>query len=68
MKNLKQQHHEITSAKQIRASVITNWLKHYNLREVQYRAGHRFVSSTESYKINDIETLQNDIVQFSPNL
>jgi len=68
MKNLKQQHHEITSAKQIRASVITNWLKHHNLREVQYRAGHKFVSSTENYKIHDIETLQNDIVQFSPNI
>jgi len=68
MKTLKAQHPEIKSAKQIRASVITNWLKEYNLREVQYRAGHRFVSSTESYKIHDIESLKNDIVQFSPNL
>jgi integrase/recombinase XerD len=68
MKQLKAQHLEITSAKQIRASVITNWLKQYNLRETQYRAGHKFVSSTENYKINDIETLKNDIIQFSPNL
>jgi len=68
MKQLKKQHSEIKSAKQIRASVITKWLKQYNLRETQYRAGHRFVSSTESYKINDIESLQNDILQFSPSI
>ena len=23
------------------------WLKHYNIREVQYMAGHRYISSTE---------------------
>jgi site-specific recombinase XerD len=68
IQQLKQQHSEIKSAKQIRASVITNWLKVHNLRECQYRAGHRFVSSTESYKINDIESLQNDITQFSPSI
>lgn len=68
MKNLKQQHPEIQSAKQIRASVITNWLKIHNLRKTQYMAGHRFVSSTENYRIHDIETLKNDIIQFSPNL
>ena len=68
MQHLKKQHSEIKSAKQIRASVITNWLKVHNLREAQYRAGHKFVSSTESYKINDIESLQNDILQFSPSI
>jgi len=68
MEHLKKEHSEIKSAKQIRASVITNWLKVHNLRETQYRAGHRFVSSTESYKINDIESLQNDILEFSPSI
>lgn len=68
MQHLKKQHSEIKSTKQIRASVITNWLKIHNLRETQYRAGHRFVSSTENYKINDIESLQKDILQFSPSI
>ena len=68
MDTLKAQYPEIKNAKQIRASVITNWLKVHNLRETQYRAGHRYVSSTENYKINDIETLKNDITQFSPNI
>ncbi len=68
MQHLKKQHSEFKSVKQIRASVITNWLKVHNLRECQYKAGHRYVSSTESYKVNDIESLHNDILLFSPSL
>lgn len=56
----------VSSVKQIRTSVITHWLKNYNLREVQYMAGHRFVSSTESYLINDLDDLQEDISKFHP--
>ncbi|TRX50917.1 integrase [Fulvivirga sp. M361] len=52
--------------KHIRASVITHWLKQYNLREVQYMAGHRKVMSTESYQRNDTEGLQLDVDQFHP--
>jgi site-specific recombinase XerD len=52
--------------KQIRTSVITHWLKQYNLRQVQYMAGHRYVSSTESYQINNIEALQDDITMYHP--
>lgn len=54
--------------RQIRTAVITQWLKQYNLREAQYRAGHRYVSSTENYRVNDIESLQQAISQFSPQL
>lgn len=54
------------SLKQIRTSVITHWLKIHNLREVQYMAGHRYVSSTESYLINDLDGLQEDITKFHP--
>jgi len=56
----------IASAKQIRASVITHWLKIHNLRKVQYMAGHRYVSSTESYLINDLDDLQEDIEKYHP--
>jgi site-specific recombinase XerD len=51
---------------QIRASVITAWLKQYDLRKVQYLAGHKYVSSTESYKANNIDELQDDITKFHP--
>jgi len=52
--------------KQVRTSVITHWLKGYNLREVQYMAGHKYVSSTEEYLVNQVEDLQADIEQFHP--
>ncbi len=66
MKQLHKQNKQVKSVKQIRASVITNWLKNYNLREAQYFAGHRYVSSTENYLINDLEDLQEDINKYHP--
>jgi site-specific recombinase XerD len=66
MKTLKKQNPRIKAARQIRASVITNWLKRYNLRKVQYMAGHRYVSSTEMYQIGNLEDLQSDIAKFHP--
>lgn len=51
---------------QVRASVITHWLKQYNLRQVQYMAGHRYVSSTESYLVNNVEELQKEIELYHP--
>ena len=56
----------VLNAKQIRASVITKWLKIYNLREVQYLAGHKYISSTESFLENEIEGLQEEVQQFHP--
>ena len=56
----------LVNVKQVRASVITKWLKIYNLREVQYRAGHRYISTTESYLQNDVEGLQEEINQYHP--
>ena len=50
----------------LRASVITYWIKTLNLRETQHRAGHRYVSSTEAYLINDLEGLVEDVARFHP--
>lgn len=63
---LKKQQPKVKNTKQIRASVITLWLKQYNLRKVQYMAGHRYVSSTEKFKINDLEGLQEEVNKFHP--
>jgi integrase/recombinase XerD len=57
---------EIRSAKQIRASVITYWLKSYNLRQVQYFAGHKYVSSTERYQTNNLDKLQDRLEKLHP--
>jgi integrase/recombinase XerD len=56
----------LNSMAQIRASVITNWLKHYNLREVQYMAGHKYVSSTERYRTDNLEDLQKELEKYHP--
>ena len=66
IKNIQNQNSKITSVKQIRTSVITNWLKIYNLRQVQHMAGHRYVSSTEAYFINDLDDLQEEISKYHP--
>jgi site-specific recombinase XerD len=54
--------------KQVRASVITFWLKTQGLRKAQYLAGHRYVSSTESYKQNNLDNLIDDINKMHPFL
>ena len=56
----------VKNAKQIRASVITKWVKMYNLRKAQYLAGHRYISSTEGYLQNDMEGLKEEVQQFHP--
>jgi integrase/recombinase XerD len=41
---------KVINANQIRNSVLTFWLGRYHLRQVQYMAGHKYVSSTERYQ------------------
>lgn len=65
-KAIKKTNPDITSAEQIRKSVIVNWLKHYNLRQVQYMAGHKYVSSTERYQSNTLENLQSKLEKYHP--
>lgn len=63
---LKAQYPKLINLQHIRTSVIINWLKKYNLRQVQYKAGHKNIYSTELYLVNDIEDLQTEINQFHP--
>jgi site-specific recombinase XerD len=57
---------KVINAKQLRSSVITQWLKQYNLRQVQYMAGHKYVSSTERYQLNNIDDLKNAVQDHHP--
>jgi len=57
---------KIKAIQQLRTSVIVNWLKVYNLRKVQYLCGHRYISSTEAYQMNNMEGLQEEVKQFHP--
>jgi integrase/recombinase XerD len=56
----------IINANKIRQSVITYWLKTMNLRQVQYMAGHKYVSSTERYQRSNLENLQNKLEKYHP--
>lgn len=64
--HLKKMNSKIKSVDQLRASVIVHWLKLYNLRKVQVMAGHRYISSTESYKANNLDDLKEDIKNYHP--
>jgi integrase/recombinase XerD len=66
IKKLKQYNQKVKNIHQIRASVITNWLKQYNLRQVQVLAGHRYISSTERYLTDDLESLHEIVNNFHP--
>lgn len=65
-RDIRQVHSNFINFKQVRTSVITHWLTQYNLREVQYMAGHRYVSSTEAYLVNELDGLSEDIEKFHP--
>ncbi|MGB5982085.1 MAG: site-specific integrase [Nonlabens sp.] len=66
MKELKKINSKVGNVNHLRASVIVNWLKQYNIRKVQYLAGHKFISSTEKYKQNNLESLQDAVNEFHP--
>lgn len=66
MRVLRKINPKIKSGKQIRQSVITEWLKEKDLRTVQYMAGHRYVSSTERYRSYNLQDLEAALTQHHP--
>jgi len=52
--------------KQIRASVIISWVRQHGLRKAQQMAGHKYISSTEHYRQQDMESLQNALLKYHP--
>lgn len=63
---VKRKNKQVVNAKQLRASVIVKWLRMYNLRKVQYLAGHRYISSTEAYQQSEMEGLTEEVNKFHP--
>lgn len=66
IKQLKKINSKAGNVNHLRASVIVNWLKQFNIRKVQYLAGHKYISSTESYKQNNLESLHEAVNEFHP--
>lgn len=52
----------VKNAQHIRASVILHWLKMYDKRQVQYLCGHRYISSTQHYEVQELDGLT-DLLQ-----
>lgn len=65
-KELKKINHNYINMQQIRNSVIVDWLSKNNLRKVQYMAGHKYISSTEKYQQDDLESLHETVNMFHP--
>ncbi|WP_456440299.1 tyrosine-type recombinase/integrase [Psychroserpens sp.] len=66
MKTLKRYNQKVTNVNYIRASVISNWLKQYDIRKTQYMVGHKRILSTEFYRQDNLESLQKAIANFHP--
>ena len=63
---VKRIHPELKNNRQLRASVLMNWLKTNNIRQVQYMAGHKKIRSTESYRGQDLTDLTKQLELFHP--
>lgn len=63
---LKARYAKFKNLMHLRASVITYWTEEYNLREVQYMAGHKNLVSTEVYKQVSMKDLRKALDQFHP--
>lgn len=64
--NLQKQHDWLRNARQIRRSRISLWVKQYDIRQVQYMAGHKYVSSTERYQSTNLEDLHKELEKLHP--
>lgn len=54
----------VQSLQQIRNSRINLWLKQYNLREVQYKAGFRYLRSLEYFNQTELENLKQELEKY----
>ncbi|MGV6831065.1 MAG: tyrosine-type recombinase/integrase [bacterium] len=63
---LKAMNLKVTNLRQLRASVITIWVKKYDLRRTQIMAGHRYISSTENYMPTDMDALEEETKKYHP--
>lgn len=66
MRELRGRHPWFRNVRQIRSSRIALWLKEHDIREVQYLAGHRYVSSTERYQAADLDALHRSLSRHHP--
>lgn len=64
-KNIKKQT-ELQDIQQLRNSRIALWLKQYNVRVVQYKAGYKRLLSLEQFKQDELESLKQAVAKYHP--
>lgn len=57
---------KLRNTSQIRSSIIIHWIKVYGKRKTQYLAGHKYVSSTEHYQSQEIDSLTDLLTRHHP--
>jgi len=68
IRNLQKQYDYFVNAQQIRQSRLALWIKQYDIRQVQYMAGHKYVSATERYQSTNLEDLQKELEKHHPSV
>jgi len=66
MQELRGLNQKVQNAIHLRASVIMHWLKLHGKRKTQYMIGHKWISSTEHYELQDLETLNDQLKLYHP--
>ncbi len=66
MEELKGLNEKVQNGLHIRASVILHWLQLHGKRQVQYMIGHKWISSTEHYQLQNLEELTNLLDEHNP--
>lgn len=64
-KNIRKQT-ELQDIQQLRNSRIALWLKQYNVRVVQYKAGYKRLLSLEQFKQDELESLKQAVAKYHP--
>ncbi|MCZ8284040.1 MAG: site-specific integrase [Bacteroidia bacterium] len=66
MQELKGLNQKIHNASQLRTSIIIHWLKVHGKRQAQYMAGHKYISSTERFELQEIDSLTDTLLKHHP--
>lgn len=66
MGQLRRLNPKVINALQIKSNVISCWLKHNNLRRMQYMVGEKYVNSTRRYQVSNLNELQHQLQQVIP--
>lgn len=66
IKEIKRKYPQMIDFRHLRASVITHWEQQEGIIEAMYKAGHRYISSTDRYRTDKYDELQKQLINIHP--